>query len=180
MSTPPESPRRWRRASRWLLRIGALALLFLACNTGGVAATTLFPSGADTLNYGADLRLSLNPGDISAIQSPTIFGDIRMDFGGPVPAPGIVAQVHVKERITDLLARPNISVQSLQPGPLELERAARGARDRPRLAVRRGCPRSSPSSASVGMPRGGGAGPGCGGARWSPRCGSPRASRRSA
>lgn len=126
MSTPPESPRRWRRASRWLLRLGALVVLFLACNSGGVAATTLFPSSADTLNYGADLRLSLNPSDVSAIQSPTIFGDIRMDFAGLVPAPGVVAQVHVKERITDLLARPNISVRSLQPGPLELERAARG------------------------------------------------------
>lgn len=103
-----------------------LAVLFVACNTGGVAATTLFPSTADTLNYGAELRLSLNPQDISKIQSPTIFGDIRLDFAGPVPAPGVVAQVHVKERITDLLARPNISVQSLQPGPLELERAARG------------------------------------------------------
>jgi predicted phosphodiesterase len=107
--------------------LGSLALLFVACNSGGVAATTLFPGGADTLNYGADLRLSINPADISAIQSPTVFGDIRLDFGGPVPAPGVVAQVHVKERITDLLARPNISVQSLQPGPLELERAARGA-----------------------------------------------------
>lgn len=126
VSTPPESPRRWRRVSRWLLRLGALVVLFVACNSGGVAATTLFPSSADTLNYGADLRLSLNPGDVSAIQSPTIFGDIRMDFAGLVPAPGVVAQVHVKERITDLLARPNISVQSLQPGPLELERAARG------------------------------------------------------
>ena len=113
--------------SRWLLRLAALALLFVACNSGGVAATTLFPGAADTLNYGADLRLSINPADISAIQSPTIFGTIRLDFGGPVPAPGVVAQVQVKERITDLLARPNISVQSLQPGPLELERAARGA-----------------------------------------------------
>jgi predicted phosphodiesterase len=126
VSTPPESPRRWRRASRWLLRIAALALLFVACNSGGAAATTLFPGHADTLNYGADLRLSLDPSDISKIQSPTIFGDIKLDFGGPLPAPGVVAQVRVKERITDLLARPNISVQSLQPGPLELERAARG------------------------------------------------------
>lgn len=101
-------------------------LLFVACNSGGLAATTLFPGHADTLNYGAELRLSLDPSDVSKIQSPTIFGDIKLDFAGPVPAPGIVAQVRVKERITDLLARPNISVQSLQPGPLELERAARG------------------------------------------------------
>jgi predicted phosphodiesterase len=127
VSTPSESPRRWRGASRWLLRLAALALLFVACNSGGVAATTLFPGGADTLNYGADLRLSLNPADISALQSPTIFGDIRLDFATPVPAPGLVAQVHVKKRITDLLARPNISVRSLQPGPLEVEQAVRGA-----------------------------------------------------
>jgi hypothetical protein len=112
---------------RWLGRIAALTVLFVACNSGGVAATTLFPTQADTLNYGADLRLSLNPQDISAIQSPTVFGDIRLDFAGPAPAPGVVAQVQVKERITDLLARPNISVSSLQPGPLELERAARDA-----------------------------------------------------
>ena len=120
------------------------SLLFVACNTGGVAATTLFPSTADTLNYGADLRLSLDPSDISKIQSPTVFGDIRLDFGGPVPAPGVVAQVHVKERITDLLARPNISVQSLQPGPLELERAARGGAIALGLAVRRRRPRRRP------------------------------------
>ena len=109
-----------------MLRLGVLVVLFVACNSGGVAATTLFPSSADTLNYGADLRLSINPSDISAIQSPTIFGNIRIDFAGLVPAPGVVAQVHVKDRITDLLSRPNISVQSLQPGPLELESAARG------------------------------------------------------
>nr|WP_272955466.1 metallophosphoesterase [Pedococcus badiiscoriae] len=48
-----------------------------------------------------------------------------MDFSSLVPAPGVVAEVHVKPRITDLLARPNVSVRSLQPGPLELERAAR-------------------------------------------------------
>jgi predicted phosphodiesterase len=111
--------------SRWLVRLAAPALLFVACNVGGVAATTLFPSRADTLNYGATLRLSINPADVSAIQSPTIFGDIRLDFTGFVPAPGVLAQVQVKERITDLIARPDISVKALEPGPLELERAAR-------------------------------------------------------
>jgi predicted phosphodiesterase len=108
-------------------RVALLAVLFVACNAGGVALTTLFPSEADTTNYGASLRLSLNPGDISAIQSPTVFGDIRLDFAGPVPAPGVVTQVQVKERITDLLAQPNISVRSLQPSPVELERAVRDA-----------------------------------------------------
>jgi predicted phosphodiesterase len=127
VSTPPKSPRRARRASRWVVRLACLVILFVACNSGGVAVTTLFPSNADTLNYGATLRLSVNPVDISAIQSPTTFGDIRLDFAGPVPAPGVLAQVQVKPRITDLLARPNISVHSLEPGPLELEHAVRGA-----------------------------------------------------
>jgi predicted phosphodiesterase len=105
----------------------ALVALFVACNSGGVAATTLFPGSADTLNYGATLRLSISPADISEIKSPTIFGDIRVAFAGPLPAPGVLAQVQVKERITELLGRPGVSVQALQPGPLELERAARGA-----------------------------------------------------
>ena len=155
VSTPPESPRRWRRASRWLVRIGALVLLFVACNSGGVAATTLFPSRADTLNYGADLRLSLNPGDVSAIQSPTIFGDIRMDFGGPGPGTrrgGAGARQGAHHRP----ARP---AQHLGPVP-----AARPARARTRgprwcdRAWRGGSPQarsSSPSSPSSGMPRGG-------------------------
>jgi Icc-related predicted phosphoesterase len=108
-------------------RLAALVTLFLACTFGGVAATTLFPAQADTLNYGASLRLSVNPSDISQIQSPTVFGDIRLKFAGPLPAPGVLAQVQVKERITELLSRPQISVRSLEPGPLELEKAARDA-----------------------------------------------------
>lgn len=127
MRTDQDHPRRGGRASRWLGRVVLLVALFVACNAGGVAATTLFPSEADTTNYGARLRLSLDPSGISAIQSPTILGDIRLDFAGPLPAPGVVTQVHVKERITDLLASPNISVSSLQPSSLELEGAARQA-----------------------------------------------------
>ena len=110
-----------------MLRIGAALALVVAAVVGGVAATTLFPTSVDTLNYGASLRLSANPADLGTIQSPTIFGDIHLDFAGPLSAPGVIADVQVKERITDLLARPNISISSLQPGPLELERAARDA-----------------------------------------------------
>ena len=126
MTEPAAAPPRSSRVRRWALRLLALAALFVACNTGGVAATTLFPTRVDTLNYGADLRLSLNPADINLIQSPTIFGDIRMEFAG-LPAPGVVAHVHVKERITELLSRRNVTVKSLEPGPLELENAAKTA-----------------------------------------------------
>ncbi len=105
----------------------ALVLLFAGCVAGGIAATTLFPTTVETLNYSASLRLSANPEDISTLKSPTLFGDIHLDFSTPVPTPGVLATVQVKERISDLLARPNISVRSLQPGPLELEAAARHA-----------------------------------------------------
>ncbi|HEV7173292.1 metallophosphoesterase [Pedococcus sp.] len=115
------------RVLRWLMRGVGLVVLFVACNSGGVAATTLFPSTADTLNYAASLHLSISPADLSALQSPTVFGTIRVSFAGPVPAPGVLAQVQVKERITDLLSRPGITVSSLEPGPLELEHAARDA-----------------------------------------------------
>jgi Icc-related predicted phosphoesterase len=109
------------------VRLVSLVVLYAGCVAGGIAATTLFPTTAQTLNYSASLRLSANPDEISAIHSPTVFGDIDVDFAAPVPAPGVLANVQVKQRITDLLARPNISVRSLQPGPLELERAARDA-----------------------------------------------------
>jgi predicted phosphodiesterase len=123
--TGQEHRRARRRAPRWLVRLLALLLLYAACVAGGTAATTLFPTTVETLNYRATLRLSLAPGQTSAIWSPTVFGDIHLEFATPVPAPGVLATVQVKERITDLLSRPGASVRSLQPGPLELEEATR-------------------------------------------------------
>ena len=112
---------------RWAWRALALVALIAGCVNGGVAATTLFPSSAETINYRASLRLSVNPNDISKINSPTVFGDINLDFAATPPAPGVLANVQVKERITDLLAQPNVSITALQPSPLELENAARQA-----------------------------------------------------
>jgi Icc-related predicted phosphoesterase len=109
------------------VRLVSLVVLYAGCIAGGIAATTLFPTTVQTLNYSASLRLSANPDEISAIHSPTVFGNIDVDFATPVPAPGVLASLQVKERITDLLSRPNISIRSLQPGPLELEKAARDA-----------------------------------------------------
>ena len=120
MSTPAERPRRGTRVRRWTLRFLALVALFVACNSGGVAATTLFPSRADTLNYGATLRLSISPADISAIKSPTIFGDIRMTFAGPLPAPGVLAQVQVKDRAH--LARLIRAIRGM-PDVMKVERS---------------------------------------------------------
>ena len=106
--------------------VAALALV-AGCIAGGVAATTLFPSTAETINYQAQLRLSANPQEESRIHSPTVFGDINLDFDGPLPAPGVLASVQVKQNITDLLAQPKVSIKALQPGPLELANAARDA-----------------------------------------------------
>ncbi len=104
-----------------------LPVLYAGCVAGGIAVTTLFPTRVDTLNYKAALRLTVNPADLSAVRTPTIFGDIHLDFATAVPTPGVLATVQVKPRVTDLLARPGVSIQSLEPGPLELEHAIRHA-----------------------------------------------------
>ena len=105
----------------------AVLALLVGCIAGGVAATTLFPSSVETINYRAQLRLSANPEDASRIHAPTVFGDINLDFDGPVVAPGVLAGVQVKPNITDLLAQPKVSIKALQPGPLELTNAAKDA-----------------------------------------------------
>jgi len=127
VSTQPGSSPRRRRPPRWVGALLAALVLVLACIGGGVAATTLFPSTVETINYRAQLRLSVNPEDVSRLHAPTIFGDINLDFDGPVMAPGVLAGVQVKPNITDLLAQPKVSIKALQPGPLELSNAARDA-----------------------------------------------------
>ncbi|MDF2091420.1 metallophosphoesterase [Knoellia sp. 3-2P3] len=126
MSTQGSSGRR-RRPPRWIGAVLAALALVAACVAGGVAATTLFPSTVETINYRAQLRLSVNPEDVSRLHTPTVFGDINLDFDGPVMAPGVLAGVQVKPNITDLLAQPKVSIKALQPGPLELTNAARDA-----------------------------------------------------
>lgn len=127
MSTHPGRSARRRRLLRGAGALLAALALVLACVGGGVAATTLFPSTVETINYRAQLRLSVNPEDVSSLHAPTIFGDINLDFDGPVMAPGVLAGVQVKPNITDLLAQPKVSIKALQPGPLELSNAAKDA-----------------------------------------------------
>jgi predicted phosphodiesterase len=107
-----------------VVRVAAAIALVVGCIAGGVAATTLFPSTVETINYRAQLRLSINAEDVSQINSPTIFGNINLHFDGPGPAPGILAGVQVKPNITDLLAQPKVSIKALQPSRLELSNAA--------------------------------------------------------
>ena len=115
---------RGRRVPPTVVRVAAAIALVVGCIAGGVAATTLFPSTVETINYRAQLRLSINAEDASQINSPTIFGNINLHFDGPGPAPGILAGVQVKPNITDLLAQPKVSIKALQPSRLELSNAA--------------------------------------------------------
>ena len=108
---------------------------------------------------GPQLRLSINAEDVSQINSPTIFGNINLDFDGPGPAPGILAGVQVKPNITDLLAQPKVSIKALQPSRLELSNAARDAVIGLGLALRRRLAGRRPSSRSARMRRGGTARP---------------------
>lgn len=127
MSSDPATPGRRHRLLRGLRHVAAAVALLAGCALGGVAATTLFPGTADTINYSAQLRLSVNPVDISTIHAPTIFGDINLEFSSILPAPGILANVQVREQITDLLAQPKVSIKALQPSDLELTNAAKQA-----------------------------------------------------
>jgi predicted phosphodiesterase len=119
---------RWRRRVARPAAVGLGVLVLAGASVaGGVATTALFPSTVETINYRAALRLSVHGSDVSTIQTPTVFGDIHLGFAGGPPAPGVLASVQVKENIIDLLAQPRISVEALQPGPLELSAAARDA-----------------------------------------------------
>lgn len=109
-----------RRTVLWVVLVG-VAL------TGGLATTRLFPTSAQTEYFGADLSLSPFPGDASTVHVPTVLGDVDLDFGGALPAPGITAHVQVREEVTDLLALGAVSVDRFTPEPAELRDVVNGA-----------------------------------------------------
>ncbi|MDQ1483572.1 MAG: hypothetical protein QOF35_1648, partial [Actinomycetota bacterium] len=86
----------WRR---WLIRGAELVLLVFAVTLGGVSATSLFPTMVQTDHYRAEVRLSALPTFTSTIHSPTSFGDIDLEFAGPILAPGIDATVQARASI---------------------------------------------------------------------------------
>ncbi|HET7474918.1 MAG TPA: metallophosphoesterase family protein [Dermatophilaceae bacterium] len=122
---------RWRatRAARrrFARRLTGVALLGVSGYLGGLGATSLVPTPVETANYSARIRLSPLPTAASTVHSPTLFGDIDLDFEGPVPAPGIDATVQVKKSITTLLAERNVSVAALQPSDAEVTAAIQSA-----------------------------------------------------
>jgi predicted phosphodiesterase len=129
LSTPQADNRRGVRTWRWLTRLrwrrwavrGAelLALAF-AVSLGGVSATSLFPTTVQTDHYRADVRLSALPTFTSTIHSPTSFGDLDLEFGSRIPAPGIDATVQVRESITSLFDDRRVSIRALQPSSQEI------------------------------------------------------------
>src|SRR6476661_3157723 len=111
------------RDSPWLRRgshvLKWLAIL-VACYLGGVAATNLAPTVAETSQYRAVLRLDPIPRHTPVLHSPTIIGDVDVAFASPIIAPGLDVQVAVREEITNLFTRPNVDIRSLQPSSDEL------------------------------------------------------------
>lgn len=104
--------------------LSALALAVLAY-VGGVSLTALWPATADTPMYHADV--SLQPWPSSTLDAPTVLGDVRVEFDGPVPAPGITVTPQIKHEITNVLATKGVSVESLRPSDAQIKEAVTGA-----------------------------------------------------
>lgn len=104
--------------------LSALALAVLAY-VGGVSLTALWPATADTPMYHADV--SLQPWPSSTLDAPTVLGDVRVEFDGPVPAPGITVTPQIKHEITNVLATKGVSVESLRPSDAQIKKAVTGA-----------------------------------------------------
>ena len=98
-----------------------LALLTLVAFVGGVATTQLWPVHTETDYFAADV--SVSPTLDSTVELPMVVGDVIMTFDGPLPAPGLRAQVSVREEVTDLLRSGRLDAASLQPGQEELREA---------------------------------------------------------
>jgi predicted phosphodiesterase len=108
---------RWRL---WVTRGVELFVLVFAVTIGGVSATSLFPTTVQTDHYRAEVRLSALPTFTSTIHSPTSFGDLDLEFNGPLLAPGVDATVQVRENITALFDDRRVSIESLQPSSREV------------------------------------------------------------
>ena len=108
-----------RRASHVLKWLAVL----VACYLGGVAATNLAPTVAETSQYRAVLRLDPVPRHSPVLHAPTIVGDVDVQFASPLVAPGLDVQVAVREEITNLFTRPNVDIKALQPSPDEISSA---------------------------------------------------------
>lgn len=112
--------RRWLTVLR---RILLMVLLVTAAVLGGIGMTRMWPVTAQTQYFSAQLWLAVSPQHISTVHAPTVVGDIDLSFDGPLPAPGIEAQVQVRDEVTDLLSGGSLAVDDFQPEPDELRQA---------------------------------------------------------
>ncbi len=106
-----------------------LAIIILAAVAfwGGLAATRIWPVTTQTEYFTAQVSLAGGFGATSTVHTPTVFGDIDVDFDGPVPAPGIEAHVQVRQDITNLLGQSRIAVEDLEPDQAEISDALTAA-----------------------------------------------------
>lgn len=109
--------------ARRLRLVGAAVVLALIGYLGGVVATTLWPVTIQTQYYEAQVRPSLLPSLASTVHSPTVVGDIDVEFTGPVPAPGLETRIVVRPEITEVFAAGRVDIDRITPGPDELRSA---------------------------------------------------------
>ncbi|GAA5164331.1 metallophosphoesterase family protein [Ornithinimicrobium tianjinense] len=102
-----------------------VGLLALVAFLGGVSATQLWPVHAQTRYFSADVAVT--PRLDSTVELPTVVGDVIITFDGPLPAPGLTAQVQVRDEVTDLLRSGRLRSADLQPDRAELRAAMDGA-----------------------------------------------------
>lgn len=104
------------------LRRGVVvALLSVVAFVGGVAATHFFPVHTETEYFSADI--SVQPRLDSTVLLPTALGDMEVTFGGRLPAPGLTAQVQIRETVTELLRQGQLRSADLEPTQDELRAA---------------------------------------------------------
>ncbi|WP_295696982.1 metallophosphoesterase, partial [Lapillicoccus sp.] len=118
------------RGNRWVsgaTRVIRWFAMLAVCYVGGVAATNLAPTTIETTNYSGTVRLSPLPQRTAVLHSPTILGDIDLDFRSPLLAPGIEVAVSVKDNITSVFTSRNLDVATLQPSSAEISTALRDA-----------------------------------------------------
>lgn len=116
-----------RPSLRHLGVVARWVAIVAVCYVGGVAATNLSPTTVETSFYRAVVRLDPLPLHTPVLHSPTIIGDVDLEFTSPLVAPGVDVDVSVREEIASLLTRKDVSVRSLQPSDAEISQAGRDA-----------------------------------------------------
>lgn len=104
-----------------LKRLVIIAGLTIVAFFGGVAVTQLWPVHTSTTYFAAEV--SVSPQLDSTVHLPMVVGDLQMRFDGILPAPGLIAQVQVREEVTDLLRSGRLRTADLEPDSAELRAA---------------------------------------------------------